>query len=357
MERDSPVRDAEYLMGLREAVSRGVDYAIEILASREPSGRQVPVPLITQARLAARQGIGMDVVLRRYLAARMLLNHFLLEEAARIDLHDPLVIQDVSAAHETAFNNILTMATKEYEQEVEIASASPDSRLTQRVQRLLAGESVGTTLLDYDLELNHLGLVALSPDAKPHIRRLAKQIGGHTLSVAISNEEIWAWIGTVGSVDPLEVSDWAKDQWPASVPLGIGEPAEAPSGWRRSHTQAKAASGIAARSSAGATLYRDVVLLASASSDPLLLAAMRDLYLRPLGPADQQGVTLRKTLRVYFDADRNSSSAAAALGVSRQTVTNRLRNAEERLHKPVNECGDLLQAAIHLEDLQLIAAE
>jgi hypothetical protein len=148
MESDSPVRDAEYLHGLREAVSRGVDYGIEVVALGEAGAGRTPLPLLGQARLAARHGIPIEEVLRRYFAARRLLNHFLLEEAARIELRDPLVIQDISAAHERAFDYILTMATEEYQREVEAESTSPDSRLVQQVRRLLAGECVDTTLLD-----------------------------------------------------------------------------------------------------------------------------------------------------------------------------------------------------------------
>jgi DNA-binding PucR family transcriptional regulator len=100
--------------------------------------------------------------------------------------------------------------------------------------------------------------------------------------------------------------------------------------------------------------YGDVALLASISSDPLLLASMRDLYLRPLEPASRRGIDLRRTLLAYFNAERNSSSAAADLGLARQTVTQHLKIAEERLHKPVNECGDVLNAALRLELLGLV---
>ncbi|TMK57319.1 MAG: hypothetical protein E6G51_06005 [Actinobacteria bacterium] len=352
MESAAPVRDAEYLHGLREAVSSGVDYGIEVLALGEAGARRTPLPLVGQARLAARHGIAIEEVQRRYFAARTLLNHFLLEEAKQIGLQELGFIQHVSATHDEAFDRILAAATEEYRREVEAASTSPDSRLVQRVRRLLACESVDTSLLDYDLELHHIGLVAPSPDAKPHVRQLAMKLGGHTLSVRISTMETWAWIGTSRPADPKELSSWLRAHWPASLPLGVGEPAEAPSGWRRSHAQAKAASRIAAISSAGATQYRDVALLASTSSDPLLLDSMRDLYLRPLEPVGRRGVDLRRTLLAYFNADRNSSSAAVVLGVSRQTVDNHLNVAEERLHKPVNECGDLLHAALRLERLQ-----
>jgi hypothetical protein len=284
----------------------------------------------------------------------VLLNHFLLEEAKRIDLHDPGLIQDVSATHDEAFDRILAAATEEYQREVEAEASSPASRLVQRVRRLVAGEPVDPALLDYDLELNHLGLVALSSDAKPHIRQLAKELGGQTLFAAVSRAETWVWIGTVRPADPQEVLDWARGHWPASVPLGIGESAEAPSGWHRSHAQAKAAARIAAMSSEAVTRYKDVALLASASSDPLLLASLGDLYLRPLGPSGRQRDTLRKTLLVYFSVNKNSISTAAVLDKSRQTVAARLKTVEDKLGQPLSQCGDQLHIALRLESLGLL---
>lgn len=352
LESDSPVRDAEYLHGLREAVGRGVEYGIEVVALGEAGAPRAPLPLAGQARLAARHGIAIEEVQLRYFAARMLLNHFLLEEAKRIGLLDPGLIQDVCATHDEAFDRILATATEEYRREVEGNTSSPDSRLVQRVRRLVAGEVVDPNLLDYDLELNHLGLVALSPDAKPQIRQFAKEVEGRVLSVVVSNTEVWAWVGTNQPLDPQDISTWAKNGWPGSIPFGIGEPAKSPSGWRRTHAQARVAAGIAVISSGTATRYKDIALIASASSNPLLLASFEDLYLQPL--AGSRGDVLRKTLLAYFSANRNSISTAEGLGISRQAVSNRLKVAEERLGQPVSECGAQLELALRLEVLGVI---
>jgi hypothetical protein len=350
MEADSPVRDAAYLKGLREAVSRGVDYGIEVLATGGLNEPTVPLSLIGQARLAARHGVSLDMVVRRLGAAKTLLADFLLAEADRIKIHDVLPIRDVIAVHEGAFNQMLTQATEEYEREAKARATSPGSRLERRVRRLLDGDPVDTTLLEYNLELNHLGLVALAPDVKPQLRQLATALGGRLLSVTVSHSEVWAWIGTGELVDPAEISAWASAGWPDSVPLGVGEPATGATGWRRSHAQAKAAAQIGAMSSAPVTRYREIALLASIGHDPLLSASLDDLYLRPLGKG-KEGENLRKTLLAYFHANRNSKSAAAALVCSRQTVGYRLKTVAERLSQPLDDCGDLLHAALRLEAL------
>jgi DNA-binding PucR family transcriptional regulator len=60
---------------------------------------------------------------------------------------------------------------------------------------------------------------------------------------------------------------------------------------------------------------------------------------------------LRHTLRAYFAAERNVSSAAAALGVTRQTVTNRLRVIEETLDRPLGVWATEIEAALRMEEL------
>jgi hypothetical protein len=49
---------------------------------------------------------------------------------------------------------------------------------------------------------------------------------------------------------------------------------------------------------------------------------------------DVEGLMRGLATRAYFDAERNISSTAAALGVDRRTVRNRLRVIEELLGRP-----------------------
>jgi DNA-binding PucR family transcriptional regulator len=108
---------------------------------------------------------------------------------------------------------------------------------------------------------------------------------------------------------------------------------------------------IALRSPQVLVRYADVALLASILQDDLLATSLQQLYLAPLGAERDGGQALRETLRAYFAAERNVSSAAAALAVSRQTVINRLRTIEQRFDRPLNKCAAEVEAALSLEDL------
>jgi DNA-binding PucR family transcriptional regulator len=91
-------------------------------------------------------------------------------------------------------------------------------------------------------------------------------------------------------------------------------------------------------------------LLAAVGRDELLAGSLRQLYLAPLEQTRDGGRVARRTLRAYFRAERNVSSTAAALGVDRRTVTNRLRAIEELLGRPLGSAATDLEIALRLED-------
>jgi len=108
---------------------------------------------------------------------------------------------------------------------------------------------------------------------------------------------------------------------------------------------------IALRTSENAVRYADVALLASILQDDLLATSLREIYLKPLERDRDGGETIRKTLRAYFSADRNLSSAGALLGVSRRTVANRLRDIEERLGRSLGPVAAEIEITLRADEL------
>ena len=60
----------------------------------------------------------------------------------------------------------------------------------------------------------------------------------------------------------------------------------------------------------------------------------------------------KRTLRAYFAASQNISSTAAALGVTRGTVSKRLAAIEERVGRPLNRFSAEIETAIRLEEVE-----
>jgi len=351
MDEENPVRELDYLQGLNEAVYRGVEYGIEVIAVGEDRAAPMPLPLLMQARLAARHRIPLERVLRRYLAAKMVLHEFVLSEATAMATLETALLGSVLTAQETAFDRLVATASGEYRRETTVPNSSQEGRRLEQIQRFLDGEPVDPSSLEYELSGHHLGIVARSSVVRPLLRQLSVENDARFLAVRPTDDETWAWISGRRPLDVNLIGKWTARNWPDSTPLGIGEPGEGLSGWRRSHEQARAAVSLAQPGSGGAVRYRDIALIAAAAKDPLLLASLREMYLAPLGEKGGRGTLLRETLRAYFAADGNSSSAAAALGVSRQTVSNRLQTVEKCLDHPLGQCADALFAALRLEEL------
>lgn len=349
------MRDLEYLRGLDNAVAQGVEYAIEVVAGGEER-TPIPVALTCQARLAARNRIPLESVFRRYIAGKALVGTLLLEEASRSDIFKPHLLKAITEAHEAAFERLLTEAEDEYQRETRARTTSHETRVIRCTRRLLAGERVDPSILEYDVDGHHLGLVALSANVDPLLRQLAKKIGCRVLTIHPSEMETWVWIGSKDSIDPTGVRSWLKSDWPDSLPLGIGEPSYTRSGWRLSHEQARSAVSFASSQSSAVVWYRSVSLIDFAGRDPLLRASLREMYLRPLANEGSRGNVLRRTLRAYFDTGCNTSAAAAILGINRQTVANHLNRVETILGQPIAACADSLHAALRLEQVELTSA-
>lgn len=348
------VADPAYALGLREAISAALEYSIEAI---EGSGRTlpaVPLPLLAQARLAARSKVSLDIVLRRYFAGYTLLGDFVLEEAEErgVKAGD---LKCRMRAQSAFFERVLGAVAREYEHEVSRRPGTREERRVATVRRLLAGEAVDSTDTGYDLELTHVGLIVEGMGGEALVRELAAGLGLRCLVVRGEPNAAWGWIGAARGDGPelAGVLPELEAQLPAGVAVACGEPARGLPGWRLTHRQAHAARPIAAGGQPGLARYADVALLAAALRDELLADSLRRLYLDPLRGERDGGEVARCTLEAYFSAGHQVSAAAAALGVSRQTVNARLRAVEERLGRPLTACAAELAIALRLESLYI----
>jgi DNA-binding PucR family transcriptional regulator len=86
--------------------------------------------------------------------------------------------------------------------------------------------------------------------------------------------------------------------------------------------------------------------------DELLATSLRQLYLDPLRGERDGGVVAMNTLRAYFAASGNASSAAAALGISRRTVGSRLAAIEDRLDLRLDAASAEIETALRLDEIE-----
>ncbi len=344
------VADPAYLEGLNAAVTAAVGHRLAVLEAGERQAPPVPPVLLAQARLDARDGVPLDTVLRRYVAGNALFGDFLVEEAERAEVPSS-ALRSLLAAQATLFDRLLDAVSAEHASEAKIRPVSAAERRRECVKRLLAGELVDHSDLGYDLDGHHLALMAKGDGAQELMRELASGVDRRLLAVRREEGSLWAcWLGgtrplptdrALAALEELSSSDRAF--------VTVGEPGEGLSGWRFSHRQAKAAMPIAESRGQAILRYADVAVLASIVRDDLISTSLRQLYLEPLEKARDGGEIARGTLRAYFAAERNVSSTAAALGVDRRTVSNRIRAIEELLGRPLRSCATDLETALRLD--------
>jgi hypothetical protein len=369
-----PARPDEWLgkpsCSLREVVRRQIatvldepselpttelDAAIDALVEcwRSASGglgspHETPSVLLAQARQAARRGIKLGTVLRRWLVALECL-----EASARRDgvrPTDDRTEPGPKSCLPLDLRGVLMCELAEaYVDQLELLIRPGAVRRRELVEKLLDGRDTrsATVELGYDLDSWHLGVIAWGPDARQILQRLAIRLGCQLLTIPRNDAEVWAWLGAQQrTMLPRTGLESMTSQLDASV--AFGAPAQAVAGWRLTHQEAMSAAIVGRRLGRRVTRCTDVLIDAAILQSGALAASLIDQYLAPLETLRIGGATARQTLTAYYACDRAVSSAASLLGVTRKTVERRLRQIEEALGRPIRGCLEL-EVALRLE--------
>lgn len=344
------VADPSYLQGLNGAMAAAIEYRLAVLEGGERQAPPIPTALLAHARLDARDGVSLDTVLRRYFAGNVLFGDFLVNEAERAEVPSS-ALRQLLAAQATVGDRLIAAVSAEYAREAENRPTTPAERRRETVKSLLAGELVDPSELGYELDGHHLAVMAKGEGAEELMRDLAGAVDRRLLVVQREEEPTWAcWLGGRRQLTSERALEALGREAPEGVFVTVGEPGEGLGGWRFSHLQAKAALPIAERRGERTVRYADVALLAAIARDDLIATSLRQLYLKPLERARDGGKVARETLRAYFEAERNVSSTAAALGVDRRTVRNRLGAIEDLLGRPIKGAEADLEIALRLDE-------
>jgi PucR C-terminal helix-turn-helix domain/GGDEF-like domain len=352
--RDDPL-NAEYTVGLRQAIAAAVEYVLGGIEWGAEQSGVIPAEVISQAHPPPRFGVSLDKVIRDYVAAYTLVETFIVEEAGRGERSGKGdTLRGLLGVRASLIDRLLAGITSEYGDELKQAERSPRAaRRKQLVHALLAGQAVDPSELDHNLDEWHLAVITTGAAASQAVRSMADGLDRRLLSVAHDAESIWTWLSGRRRLTAADIERWLSTEGQPDVLLAVGEPGMGIDGWRLTHRQAQAALLVALRRPGPQRLtrYADVALLALALSDEVQAQSLIEVFLSPLDARRDGGAVLRETLRAYFAAGRNASSAAAALGVARQTVENRLRTAEQALGRPLQACPAELEVALRLEEL------
>jgi DNA-binding PucR family transcriptional regulator len=337
-----------YVEALRAAIPSAVDYAVNAIEVGEERVGPTPAPIFLQAVASARSVVGLEVVLRRYAAGYSTLGDFLQQEVGALAGNSHPGCAVLQRELTALFDRLIVEVTEAYRREETRADRSPRQRQIERVRRLMIGELVDPASLDYPLEGSHLAVIASGTDPERAAVALATTLGRRLLVGESSSRRCAVWLGGARPVEPTELETAARAVAGIELWLAFGEPGFGLAGWRRSRRQAESAEMVGNRSSARTVHYREVALMAAALRDPDLLHFLTETYVKPLS-GDRSSLAM--TLLTFFESNRNASSAAAALGISRRTVASHLRIVEERLGRPLEDCAAQLETALRLAEL------
>jgi DNA-binding PucR family transcriptional regulator len=135
------------------------------------------------------------------------------------------------------------------------------------------------------------------------------------------------------------------------VLAACGSPAVGVVGFRRGHHEALNArriAGLTRRRPGTVTRYDNVALAALVSTDVELAREFVVSELGQLSADDDRAVRLAATLRVYLEENLSPRRTARRLGVHENTITNRIRAAQEQLPHPIERRTSELEVALRI---------
>jgi DNA-binding PucR family transcriptional regulator len=358
--------------GLAEALRASVGLTAELFVATLDSGlplseAEPPPATIAYTRDLAQLGVPVLTLLRAYRVAHVTIWRWFTERA-RTQFPEPTemasVIEQFTAASFAFTDAITDRISAEYQAERERWVRSAAAVRSELIGDLLAGSSVdpraASAALRYELARHHVAFVVwrgspeLATGADAGLETVAAEIAGavgieRPLLSPVGHGMLAAWLGMPG---PLAPEALARVRVPDGVSLAIGSSGADVAGFRRSHQQAVRAREVALQCGrTGVTHYREIALLAIATTDLERAREFVEAELGALASFDAGTRRLAGTLRVYLEELGSPRRAGHRLGIHENTVANRIRAAEELLGAPCDRRVPELLLALELLDV------
>ncbi|MFJ6789410.1 PucR family transcriptional regulator [Streptomyces angustmyceticus] len=355
------------LATLRRCIESTVLAALRLLLTEAAGeGGTLPDEALESCREFARRGVGLDRVLRGVRLGHARLTQELTSAVERYvpageHLAELRRITEELFAHADTHASLMA---ESYIAERDRWRGSDEAARRQTIDDLLAARPVepetATRRLRYDVTRTHLAAVLWCDDAAdplPAAERLqhtatalARAVGtGPPLMIPAAGTIAWLWLHVPDDLTGLPDRARSRTDRAPGVRVALGPPAHGTAGMRRSHYGAREAQRVA-RLAPGDWLtdYREARLVALATTDPEHARWFVHDLLGPLASDGARLRELRETLRVYLAEERSLRAAAGALHVARNTVTYRVKRAEELL-PTATTTGSTLELRLALE--------
>lgn len=351
------------IVGFAEVLEQGAD----------PAGTSLGAATLAYTQEAAQRGVERTTLIRSYRLAHAAAWERIssLVAAHSEDLEQRATATELCSAWLFAYvDAALCLAEDFYGAERERWVRSTAATRAETIDTILAGGPIDTALasrrLGYELDRQHVGVItwleAHEEGRDTHaameaaISQVCERLGAtgalvHPLGIL----SVAAWIGAREAVSPRELDDLRLDARDApGVRIAVGEPGRGIVGFRQSHNeavQARRVAELAARPPGTVTNYARVALTAIATVDLDQARTFVERELRGLAGEDDLTARLTATLRTYLDESSSRSRTSKRLGIHENTVSYRIKQAEEMLERSVDQRTLELRVALALAQL------
>jgi hypothetical protein len=239
----------EYLDCLPATRVAVLQYIVEAVELGDRQNPEAPAPVLTAPRLAARCGVPLDAILRRYSAGNAFIGDIVVEEAERVGA-STATLRRLLHLQATVFDRLLQAVSDEHVREASSRPATTAEWRHRYLEELLAGRQPGGEMgPEYDFDGHHLGLMVKGEEAHEAMRELAAALDRRLLADAHQEEPAWAcWLGGRSRLGSEEAVRALGSISPGAIVAALGEPAEGIAGWRRCRSpRAEALASFATR--------------------------------------------------------------------------------------------------------------
>lgn len=331
----------------RDAVYRSTRENVELIlaAIGRPSAipRALPPGPRLEADVTAQNGARSGALLRTYRVGQQALIEYMLDAVDAGGIARPTAaLRTATRTIHVYTESIIPLVATEHAAERERLVAHPDLRRLRTVQAALGGDR--SVELGYELEAEHVAVVASDPDVRAAIAEAARALDAPLLAVRGPDDREWAWLATAAVDDLRERLATAE----LSGSTGVAGPIGGFAGFRMSHRQASIAQRVGRARGQAVVDVRSAVLEALALGDQRMAWQMARAELGPLAAAPAGQDRLRRTLEAWFASRESLSATARTLDVAPRTVSYRLRRAEELLGQRIGDRRAELEVALRL---------
>jgi DNA-binding PucR family transcriptional regulator len=340
-----------------------------------PSTAEAPPEALTYAKEYVRRGLGLEVLLRAYRTGQKELSRIALDRLRSVTPDAEHRVEAVGFFSDWLFAWVEALErqlTEVYMGEREQWVRGAAAMRTAEVRALLDGSRADldgvSKRLVYALDRHHVAFLIWSDEAdrdagdaqvlfgamERRAAEVAQALGAHGWLAVPQGRHLACWAGLHQPV----IADRARavqegDGGELRVALGL--PGHGVEGFCASHAEALRARQVAklGRARASWTTFNDVALEALATHDLHEARRFVERELGPLAGDDDAVLRLRATLRVFLEEGSSFVRAARRLSVHENTVTYRVRRAEELLGHRAVERQLELRVALRLARLVL----